>query len=81
MSSAHIQQELPDCPASRLMALNVIELYVPTGVVTLVFKVFFLALLQSHLSFWAAHQRYCLLQWCSQTWRGRTGLPPSVWGD
>lgn len=32
-------------------------------------------MLQSHLSFWAAHQRYCLLQWCSQTWRGRTGLP------
>lgn len=76
MSSAHIQQELPDCPASRLMALNVVDLSIPTGVVTLVFKVFFLALLQLHLSFWAAHQKYCLLQWCSQTQRGRMGLPP-----
>ena len=77
MSSAHIQQELPDCHASRLMAQSRVELSIPTGVATLVFKVFFHALLQSHLSFWAAHQRHC----CSGAFRpswGGWGCPVSV---
>lgn len=41
----------------------------------------FFALLQSYLSFWAAHQRHHSPQWHSHTHLGRMGLPQPVSGD
>ena len=48
MSSAHIQQELPDCPASRLMALNLVDLSIPR-VWSHWFLKFFFSLCSSHI--------------------------------
>lgn len=73
MNSAHIQQELPDCHASRLMAQSRVELSIPTGVATLVFSFFSCsAPVTSKL---LGLPPKTLLQWCSQTQRGRMGLP------
>lgn len=80
MSSAHIQQELPDCPASRLMALSRVELSIPTGVATLVFKFFSCSVPVTSKLLGRPPKTLSAAVVLSDP-AGQDGAAPSVWGD